>query len=97
MMKALSVDVVDKLETFAVCKGTWVILAEQCGKYRLVERVSFYEYNDTHYSVIDRLGNRGKTIVYRYDSKDEGNIHFNQIKIETVVIGNLFRRDKRSL
>ena len=87
---------IDSIESNASPKGTWVILAESYGKFRPAERITFYEYAGTFYSVIDRLGYRAKTLVYQYDSREEGNLHFTRMKLESTMIGNIFRKDGRS-
>ena len=95
-MKKIDSYLVNVLEGYGFYKGTWVIMAQSYGHYRVAERVSFYEYQDTFFSVIDRFGNRGKTIVYMYKNKEEGNNHFNKIKEKTEEIGLLFRKDTMS-
>lgn len=95
-MKTLSSNIIDSIEIHANPKGTWVILAESYGKFRPVERITFYEYEDKYFCVIDRMGYRGKTLGYQYDNREEGNLHFNRMKIETAIIGNLFKKDCNS-
>ncbi len=96
-MKTLSSTMIDMIESEADPKGTWIILDESCGRFRPAERVTFYEYADRFFCVIDRMGSRARTIGYQYDSREEGNLHFTRMKLESAVIGNIFVKDRRSL
>ena len=97
-MRKIDSDWYAVIETHAILKGAWVILLERYGKLYPDERVSFYEYKDYLFCIIDRMGiqTKGKTIIYQYANKEEGNKHFLQIKSKVESVGALIRKDKDS-
>ena len=92
-MKILSFEMIDVVEATASLKGSWIILENKYGKQKLTERVSFYEKDGSLFSIIDRSGS---SKIYQYNNREEGNLHFNQMKLITAAVGGCFLKDKRS-
>ena len=95
-MKALNPDLIDAVEAFAELKGSWIIIENKYGKNKLTERVSFYQYKDRRYCIIDRTGDHAESLIYQYDNRDEGNRHFNEMKLKVTLLKGYFLYDKRS-
>ena len=92
-MKILSFEMIDVIEATASLKGSWIILENKYGKQKLTERVSFYEKDGSLFSIIDRSGS---SKIYQYKDREEGNLHFNQMKLMVTALNGYFIHDKRS-
>lgn len=95
-MKSLSIDKIDVIEAFEEPRASWLFIEHLYGKNQLTERLSYYQVDDRFYCIIDRTGNRSKTLGYQYETKEEANKHFLQMKLKATLFGCYVVADKRS-
>ena len=92
-MKILNNHMLDVIEASGEPKASWIIIEDKYGKNKLTERISFYEIKGNLFSIVDRSS---KTRIYQYENREEGNLHFNQMKLTVACVGGYFLKDKRS-
>ena len=95
-MKKLNSELIDVVESFGVMKGSWNIIENKYGRNKLTEKVSFYQYKDRLFCVIDRTGDKPVSQLIEYENKEEGNQHFNQMKLMVTALNGYLIHDKRS-
>ena len=94
-MKKLDNECLYAIETNGTLKSEFNIFCSRYGKLHLDEKISFYEYKEICFCIIDRLSDGGHT-VYQYKNKEEGNQHFVKIKAKCAEIGAVIRRETLS-
>ena len=91
-MKILNENMIDTIESTCKPKGTWDVVEHLYGKFKLSEKITFYENDEHFYCII--YGKKCK--AFQYDSREDGNKHFNYIKRKTEEVGLLFTKDVSS-